>query len=147
MKCISSDYIKYFLFALLFVSVFHGVDVQMFSQGIIFNIADFVFAVLFLLSMIIISIISVNKGKSRNCSKIFLFYWISVIIIYNISEIFSIDLLETTAEFIISPFKNIFYILWRFTDGETATVISLLSAYYVLPFIMNTIFFSMILKR
>lgn len=128
-------YAEYILFIALFFSAFHGINVLISSNGIAFNAVDFIFAILFLLCMILISVLSLyNKTKTAIYS--FLGYWTTVILIYNTSELLDIDWLENMTEIIISPFASIFYILWQFTDGETATAVSLLSAYYIIPVLM-----------
>lgn len=129
-------YSEYILFAALFFSAFHGINVLISSNGIAFNAVDFIFAVLFLLSMILISVLSLYKNKTKTAIYSFLGYWTTVILIYNTSELLDIDWLENMTEIIISPFMSIFYILWQFTDGETATAVSLLSAYYIIPVLM-----------
>ncbi len=128
-------YSEYILFVVLFFSAFHGINALTFSNGIVFNAVDFIFAILFLLSMILISVLSL-KNKIKTAIFSFLGYWTTVILIYNTSELLDIDWLENTAEIIISPFASIFYILWQFTDGETATALGSLSAYYIIPVLM-----------
>lgn len=87
--------VKYILFIIFFLSAFWGVITILNSQMISFNIANFIFAVLFLLSMIYISIISVCTCKIKGAVKLFLYYWISIIVIYNIAEILNIKLLDS----------------------------------------------------
>lgn len=140
-------YTEYILFAVMFFFAFHGVNALIFSNDIAFSAVNFTFAVLFLLSMILISVLSFYKNKTKTIISYFLGYWTAVILIYNISELLDIEWLENTSEIIILPFASICYILWHFTDSETATALSLLSAYYVIPVLMILYFTVMILKK
>ncbi|MCM1132030.1 MAG: hypothetical protein NC340_01020 [Ruminococcus flavefaciens] len=97
-------YAEYILFAVMFLSAVHGINALIFSNVIAFNAVNFTFAVLFLLSMILISVLSFYKNKTKTVIGAFLGYWTAVILLYNISGILDIDWLENTAEIIIMPF-------------------------------------------
>lgn len=140
------SWIKYiFIFNLTFTAIW-GIYVLIYGQMINFNVVNFAFSIIFLFSMIIISILSVYTDKTKIKIKIFMCYWILIFSIYNISDFTDINGLEKIAEIIISPFGSIFSILWEFTDGETATVVSLILAYYIIPVLM-IIYFSVILFK
>lgn len=133
------------IFSLIFTALW-GIFVLIYGHMIVFNAVNFVFSVIFLASMIITSILSVQTDKTNIKIKIFLCYWILVFFSYHISDFTDINVLEKISEFMIAPFGSLFSILWEFTDGETATVIGLISAYYVMPVLM-IIYFAVILFR
>lgn len=140
--------VKYILCITFFLSSFWGIvkniNTIKYNTGIIFNFENFIIAILFLLSMIIIAILSKHKEILNN---FFLYYWILIFIAYNIGDFFNIKFLEKLSEFLILPFYSIFPIIWNFTDGETATIISLLFAFYVIPLCMISYLSIIIFKR
>lgn len=133
------------IFSLIFTALW-GIFVLIYGHMIVFNAVNFVFSLIFLFSMIVTSILSVHTDKNNVKIKVFLCYWILVFFSYHISDFTDINVLEKISEFMIAPFGSLFSILWEFTDGETATVIGLISAYYVIPVLM-IIYFAVILFK
>lgn len=133
------------ILSLIFTALW-GIFVLIYGHMIVFNVVNFVFSLIFLFSMIMTSILSVHTDKTNVKIKVFLCYWILVFFSYHISDFTDINVLEKISEFMIAPFGSLFSILWEFTDGETATVIGLISAYYVMPVLM-IIYFAVILFK
>lgn len=128
------------LYTVLVLTVIRGAVCNIYaivhSTGISLSIVSFVFAAVFLLSVIFIPILSVHTGRDRGIILILLSYWSLLAVTYVFGDISGIRWLENAGELLIFPYYSLFPVLWELSDGETATVLSILSAYYVIPFFM-----------